>query len=71
MTQSFAQPTSVHPAARLAESGLGASCAKGAAGGERGWAASEMPGSYGIDFGSGTDRRGHRFGGGGLGTGAR
>ena len=68
MTLSFAQPTTIHPAARPAEAGLGASCAQ-AAGGDHGWA-SEMPGSYGIVFGSGKDRRGHTFGG-GLGAGAR
>ncbi|HZG42970.1 MAG TPA: hypothetical protein VEY93_08420, partial [Longimicrobium sp.] len=69
-TMSFAQPTNIHPAARLAVSGLGASCANGAAGGDHGWA-SEKPGSYGIDSGGEKDRRGHTFGGGGVGAGAR
>ena len=70
MTQSFAQPTNLHPAARLAEAGLGASCAN-RTGGDHGWAASGMQGSSGIDFGGGKDRPGHTFGGGGLGAGAR
>ncbi len=70
MTISFVQPTNLHPAARLAVSGMGASCANRTSGDHR-WAAMEVPGSYGIGFGSGKDRRGHTFGGGGLGAGAR
>ncbi len=67
MTQSFAQPTTIHPAARLAESGLGASCANRT--GDHAWAG-KMPGSYGIGSGSGQDRRDDVFGG-GNGAGAR
>lgn len=70
MTLSFVQPTNLHPAARLAALGLGPSCAN-RTGGDHGWAASGMPGSYGTGFGSGKNGRGHTFGGGEFGAGAR
>jgi hypothetical protein len=70
MTMSFVQPTNIHPTARLAALGLGASCANRTSG-EHPWAAMAVPGSYGIGFGSGKDRRDHTFGGGGIGAGAR
>jgi hypothetical protein len=69
MTMSFAQPTNIHPAARLAALGLGVSCAN-RTGGDHRWAATEVPGSSGIGFGSGQDRRDDMFGG-GMGAGAR
>ncbi len=70
MTMSFVQPTNIHPAARLAALGLGASCANRTSGEHR-WVATEVPGSSGIGFGSGQDRRDDMFGGGGMGAGAR
>lgn len=69
MTMSFVQPTNIHPAARLAVLGLGASCANRTTGDHR-WVM-EVSGSSGIGFGSGQDRRDDMFGGGGMGTGAR
>jgi hypothetical protein len=71
MTMSFVQPTNIHPTARLAALGLGASCADRTSG-EHQWAAMEVPGSYGAGFiGSGKGRRDYMFGGGGMGAGAR